>query len=375
MSYANFHMHTAFSDGAIIPDKLVHKIFQEPGLDYFALTDHDSMSGIEPFFRSLKRHGYLDQAKGKRFVPGIEISLREENSGTIVHLVGLFPEMTHSNYRESLKKIDAHLGEFCRERCINRGLRDLDGRIKRAYELNLDGLAERFQSAEEIIGILRQKAEAQNRALFEQSEKEQDVIQHPIPFTYQTIVDQWEELFPNSNREIVSLYLLRPDQKKVERLAQLYQSQGKGEARAKALAETNQAILCSIQNPPPSDKGISEGLHLLQKAQAVTLLGHPAVYHRKGQSFEDYDNNVLYPLVDQGLDGIEVFYPYNRSYREEAIDHYAKIARDHGLLISGGTDYHGDRRIGLSDVKLDREEALRIIHHNGRPGENIEKEF
>lgn len=367
MSYANFHMHTSFSDGAISPADLVDKIFQERGLDYFALTDHDSMSGIEPFFRSLKKRGYLEQVKGKRFVPGVEISLREENSGSIVHLVGLFPEMNHGNYRVSLERIDAYLGEFCRERGIQRGLRDLDGRIKRAFELNLDGLAERFQTAEEIIGILRQKAEARNRALFKQAEKEEDVIQHPIPFTYQTIMDQWEELVPNSTSEIASHYILRPDRKRVERLAQLYKIQGMGGSQARELAEINQAILCSIKNPPPSDKGISEGFDLLKKAEAVTLLGHPAIYHKKGKNFANYDNNVLYPLMDQGLDGIEVFYPYDPSYREEATEHYAKIAREHGLLISGGTDYHGDKRIGLSDVKLDREEALRIIHYNGRP--------
>jgi hypothetical protein len=135
-------------------------------------------------------------------------------------------------------------------------------------------------------------------------------------------------------------------------------------ADARNLAKTNQGTLCRIVNPPPSDKGIFEGLDLLKRAQAVSILVHPAIGHG-GQGYEDFDRNILYPLMDQGLDGIEVFYPYDPSYREEAIEHYAKIARKHGLLISGGTDCHGDGRIGLSDVKLDQNEALRIIHHKG----------
>jgi len=361
MSFANFHTHTTFSDGAISPDELVTQVIQERGLGYFALTDHDTLSGIEPVYRSLKKREHIVHPNEKRFVPGIELSLMEEKAGINVHLAGLFPAVNQNNYREALKKIDAQLGEFCRYRSLKRGERDLDGRIKRAFELNLDGLANTFQTAEEVIDILKNRAEAKNRALFKQAGKEQDVIQHPIPFTYQTIIDNWEDLVPNSTRDIVTLYILRPGKQKAERLEQIYHSQGMDRVEAGKLAKTNQGTLCRIVNPPPSDKGILEGLDLLKRAEAVSILVHPAVDHER-LSYEDYDRNVLYPLIDQGLDGIEVFYPYDPICREEAIAHYNKIARKHGLLISGGTDFHGDGRIGLSDVKLDRDEALRIIN-------------
>jgi predicted metal-dependent phosphoesterase TrpH len=362
MLFANFHTHTFFSDGAITPEDLVIKVLQEHDLGYFALTDHDTLSGIEPLFRALKKHEQLVHSNEKRFVPGIELSLREEGTGINVHLAGLFPSVNQDNYPEALKRIDAQLGEFCRYRSMKRGQRDLDGRIKRAFELNLDGLADRFQTAEEVISILQNRAETKNRALFKEAEKEQDIIQHPIPFTYQTIIDHWEDLVPNSTKEKVTLYILRPVKQKMERLAQIYQSQGMNGSDAIKLAETNQGTLCRIVDPPPSDTGILEGLELLKKVKAVSILVHPAIDHVE-RSYETYDRNVLYPLMDQGLDGIEVFYPYDPSYREEAIAHYTKIAREHGLLISGGTDFHGDGRIGLSDVKLDQNEALRIINH------------
>jgi predicted metal-dependent phosphoesterase TrpH len=362
MSFANFHTHTSFSDGAINPDELVTHVFQEQGLGYFALTDHDTLSGIEPVFRSLKKREHLDYAEEKRFVPGIELSLREEKTGVTVHLAGLFSNVNQDNYREALKQIDVELGEFCRYRSLKRGERDLDGRIIRAFGSNLDGLADRFQSAEEVIGILRSRAEAKNEALFRQAEKEQDVIQHPIPISYQTIIDHWEDLVPNSSREKIILYILRSGRRKTERLAEIYQSEGMNRAEARRLAEANQGNLAKFEDSPVIDKGIFEGLELLKKAKAISILVHPAVDHEK-LSYEDYDRNVLYPLIDQGLNGIEVYYPYDPSYREDAIAHYAKIARKHGSLISGGTDFHGDGRVGLSDVKLDQDEALRIINH------------
>ena len=362
MSFANFHTHTSFSDGAINPDELVIKVIQESDLGYFALTDHDTLAGIEPIFRSLKKREHLGHANEKRFVPGIELGLKEEKTVVTVHLAGLFPDVNQNNYREGLKRIDASLGEFCRYRSLKRGQRDLDGRIKRAFDSNLDGLADRFQTAEEVILILRNRAEAKNKALFKEAEKEQDVIQHPIPFTYQTIIDHWEDLVSDSSKEKITLYILRPARRKTERLAEIYRLQGMNGAEARRLAETNQGNLSIVKGKPLSDKGIFEGLELLKSADAISILVHPAVDHER-LSYEDYDRNVLYPLMDQGLDGIEVFYPYDPSYREEAIAHYAKIARKHGLLISGGTDFHGDGRIGLSDVKLDQHEALRIIHH------------
>jgi predicted metal-dependent phosphoesterase TrpH len=361
MPFANFHIHTAFSDGAISPDDLVDTIIQERGLNYFALTDHDTLSGIEPLFRSLKSRGSLARLQRVRFVPGVEISLREEKTKATVHLIGLFPGMTLTNCEDELRRIDEQLGDFCRERGLSRGLRDLDGRIRRAFDLNLDGLADRHEAVEEVIGFLRGRAEEKNRDIFEKAGKGQDVIQHPIPFTYQTIIDHWEELVPHSTREIVMLYILRPDRQKAERLTNLYRSQGMNEAEASHLGKTNQAILCRIANPASNDKGIFDGLDLLKKAGAVSLLVHPAIDH-DGSGYDDFDHHVLYPLMERGLDGIEVYYPYDPSYRAQAIDHYAKIAHKHGMLISGGTDFHGDGRIGLSDVKLPEEDALRIIH-------------
>ena len=62
----------------------------------------------------------------------------------------------------------------------------------------------------------------------------------------------------------------------------------------------------------------------------------------------------LYPLKDHMayldkivseniIDGIEV---YHSKHTEEEIEILERYAKEHNLLISGGTDYHGDKKVG-----------------------------
>ena len=362
MAFANLHTHTLFSDASLDPAELVKEVYEEAGLEVFALTDHDSMSGVEPLFRAKKQYECDTGSGPKTFIPGIELSLVHETSGLIVHLIGLFPRLNDKNHQEELRRIDAILGEHCRFRCVNRRKRDLNARVKIAFEINLDGLAERYGSAGEVIEILGARAVERNQRRLRAVGKEGDIIQHPIPITYQTIIDYWEDIVPSSTKERITLYSLRPDQAKIDRLAQIYRSEGMGERVAEERARENQGVLNTFKKNPFKERGIMEGLDLLQQAQAVTLLAHPAVDHRK-VSYEDFDKMILDPLIARGLDGIEVFYPYDTALRDEAIAHYGAVARKRNLLVSGGTDYHGDGRTGLADVKLGMEEAERIMHY------------
>jgi len=363
MGFGNFHIHTYFSDGMTGPADLARAVYSEAGLEFITITDHDSMSAVEPFYRIRESYESKTRNIHIRFVPGVELSLQDPQTGGAVHIVGLFPQVTADNHREELARIDDKIGEFCRYRCKHRALKDLDARIHRAYEINLDGLADSYDSAETVIRTLRGKAEDKNRVRFARAGKERDVVQHPIPITYQTIIDYWEELIPQSSRERITLYILRPDHARIERLAQIYMSDGMHASDAEELAEQNQGILLTFKKPVLKELDIHEGLSLLQSANAVTILAHPAVDHKK-IGYEDFDHHVLHPLIKNGLDGVEVYYPYDLTYRMEAIHRYGEIAEHNNLLISGGTDYHGDGRTGLSDVTLDLKEVLRIINHS-----------
>ena len=361
MTFANLHMHTFFSDGAVSPEKLMNEIYNLKDLEYFALTDHDSLSGIEPIFRLKKMHEAEGTSQKKVFIPGIELSLKDRDTNLSVHLIGLFPDINEGNLNEELKNLDFILGEFCRYRCLNRAIPDMDSRIRHAFSINLDGLKDNYNSADEVIAFLRNKADRKNASLLLSQDKDKDIINYPIPITYQTIIDHWEELLPSSSKEKVTLYILRPNKQKIKDLAKIYISEGMDKPEADKLAEKMQGVLARFERTPIDEISILEGLAFLKKTGAITIVAHPAVDHFR-ISYYEFDQTILYPMINSGLDGIEVFYPYDMNYRDEAISHYKAIAEEKDLLISGGTDFHGDGRTTLDEITLNAGYAKAIIN-------------
>lgn len=72
-----------------------------------------------------------------------------------------------------------------------------------------------------------------------------------------------------------------------------------------------------------------EVLPLLHEAGGVAVLAHPGEYN----SYE-----LLEELTGLGLDGVEVWHPRNREGDEERLSQFAMA---HGLIMTGGTDFHG----------------------------------
>ncbi len=87
----------------------------------------------------------------------------------------------------------------------------------------------------------------------------------------------------------------------------------------------------------------AEALSLICSAGGIAVLAHPFTLSCKTEL--DLDAFVC-ELAGQGLQGIEVYYPEHSTDREQL---YARIARRHGLLLTGGSDFHGP---ALNDVDL-----------------------
>ena len=83
-------------------------------------------------------------------------------------------------------------------------------------------------------------------------------------------------------------------------------------------------------------KGISfpECAELIHKASGFVVLAHPVSLELTP---EELEKKVEY-LVDNGLDGIEV---YHSNHSPTNVEEYLKLADKYNLLISGGSDYHG----------------------------------
>ncbi len=76
----DLHTHTTASDGTLTPGELV-SLARDTGLGAVAITDHDSVAGLEEGLAA-------GEALGVRVIPGVEISSSEE--GCEIHIVGLF---------------------------------------------------------------------------------------------------------------------------------------------------------------------------------------------------------------------------------------------------------------------------------------------
>ena len=75
----------------------------------------------------------------------------------------------------------------------------------------------------------------------------------------------------------------------------------------------------------------SQAVELIHRARGVAVLAHPGLYVGKL-------DRLLDDLLAHGLDGIEVYYPLHSA---EQTANYADFAKAHGLLVTGGSDFHG----------------------------------
>ena len=75
----DLHMHTTASDGEYSPTEVV-KMVKEKGLEIFAITDHDTTSGVDEALEEANRQGL-------RLIPGIEFSAKD-NEAKKVHILG-----------------------------------------------------------------------------------------------------------------------------------------------------------------------------------------------------------------------------------------------------------------------------------------------
>lgn len=68
---------------------------------------------------------------------------------------------------------------------------------------------------------------------------------------------------------------------------------------------------------------------LIHSAGGIAVLAHPPVYD---------SGDMLEELTSMGLDGVEVWHPF---HSDEDVTRLADYAKQHGLLMTGGSDFHG----------------------------------
>ncbi len=94
---------------------------------------------------------------------------------------------------------------------------------------------------------------------------------------------------------------------------------------------------------------VKEAISLIQSVGGVAVLAHPGSLK---------SDDMIAEWRKAGLDGVEAFHP-DHNFTETG--NYLDIAGANGLLVSGGSDFHGSHRPGgIGDVKLPYEYFERI---------------
>lgn len=89
----------------------------------------------------------------------------------------------------------------------------------------------------------------------------------------------------------------------------------------------------------------AQAVDLIHAAHGIAVLAHPALYRGDLAA-------LLNDLLAAGLDGIEVFYP---QHTPAQIEQYKAIARQHNLVMTGGSDFHaiiGDQPASIGTVHV-----------------------
>ncbi|MCK4852331.1 MAG: PHP domain-containing protein, partial [Candidatus Omnitrophica bacterium] len=97
-TFADLHLHTAYSDGMFSPEEIVETACRF-GLGAVAITDHDCVEGIDPAIEAAKKTGL-------EIIPGVEISTAVEDKE--IHLLGYFMDWRQPALVEELDRMKKH---------------------------------------------------------------------------------------------------------------------------------------------------------------------------------------------------------------------------------------------------------------------------
>ena len=117
------------------------------------------------------------------------------------------------------------------------------------------------------------------------------------------------------------------------------------EAFKKYLGDKGPAYVCGFRFTP------KEAIALIKGEGGIPVLAHP---------YSLFNDDLIPAFVDDGIMGLEVYYP---EHSQSTINYYLGLAKKYNLLVTGGSDCHGDAKpdvpVGLSKVPYELVEELK----------------
>ena len=267
MNIVDLHVHSNKSDGTLSPAQLVD-LAMTRGLTAFALTDHDTVEGLdEAFGRVRELEASPDKAMTATIlevIPGIELSTEYE--GKDIHILGLY--IDHKN-----PAFVSRLQDF------------VDTRITRNHKM---------------CALLRE---------------------HGIPITYQALVEAYPDCV--ITRAHYGQWMM--DQGYVKSVK---------EAFDRYIGDRGPCFIPREKITP------AQAVELILGADGIPVLAHPTLYHMSDARLE----KLVAQLKEAGLLAIEAVYSTYSTAEERQM---RRLAAKYGLLITGGSDFHGKTKPGL----------------------------
>lgn len=167
MKSIDLHVHSNRSDGSNTPEELVRMAIAK-GLSAFALTDHDTVDGIDAAIEYVNRIrtesadslSPLSDSDIPEIIPGIELST--EYMGRDIHMLGLYIDHTSSAFKSYLQQFVASREERNRKMCANLTAAGIDISYEKLVKAFPDSVLTRAHYAVYLVnkGYSRSKEDA-----------------------------------------------------------------------------------------------------------------------------------------------------------------------------------------------------------------------
>lgn len=113
-------------------------------------------------------------------------------------------------------------------------------------------------------------------------------------------------------------------------------------------------------------------ISIIKGSDGVPVLAHPSGYKNFYDDYE-FDRKRLLEFINLGIEGIEA---YSNYHTKDEIDFFSLFAKENGLLITGGSDCHGEilkRELGTPRVPFEIFENLMDAIREKRGSEKFSK--
>lgn len=323
-----------------------------------AITDHENLEGIEPFAAALSVYNEeysVPQEERLKFIPGIEVEVAVDD----------MPWLTMCHFNAYFAQIDPS---------DKRALAELNRRLNPAGEFGMDDarkgillFTEKFVSAvnaflnEEVITMNDLMRYSETRFDSEDSVRDNRVIRsrwHYVPdrdVIIHALIKKFGSARIEGNRVLIEDYIesLRAAEA-VERHAEL---QVMPDDEVFTMINNLEKIRREVKNSLTGrdylkyGPGAAQMCSLLRRAGATNIsLNHPVRVmeemraHLKEAPEDELKKKLEAIISKSGVTAMEVVYPG----QDGGIGFYHDLADRHGLVISGGSDFHG-KSIRLED--------------------------